>query len=251
MKTINFEDKWSAVALSFLIPGAGQLWIGSWQSIFWFVLAALLSVLLRNIFPSQSLLSIFCGSLSFIILGFFSAQQIKSFIERKQKHSMNPDIKEEVICKSIIDDKVEIGLSINVPLNRKKLWNIISNLEKFLVVDPLHKRVIIGNDQEIILEHQVLWYRFLRIGKILYWDEGYGYAFSDISSRGSKKGFPHVFYINITSENEETSKLNIRVKGKWTEKLIPKVLKQLWVKNICREHSLLLLSYLSKESRKN
>jgi len=248
MKANNFEDKWNAIALSFLIPGSGQLLVGSWQSIIWFALAALLSVVLRHVFPAQSILSIFCGALSFIMLGFFSAQNIKHFIERKQKRSMNPNIKEEMLCESIVDDKVDISLSIHVPLNRKRLWNIISNLEQFLIVDPLHKCVRIENEQKIILEHEVLGYRFLRFGKILYWDEGYGYAFSDISSRGSNKGFPHVFYINITSENEETSKLNIRVRGKWTDKWIPKFLRNLWLRNICREHSLLLLNYLSMQS---
>jgi|SRR5262249_12095951 len=95
----------------------------------------------------------------------------------------------------------------------------------------------------------------LRFGRILVWDEGAGYTFSDLSRHGGQTGFPHVFFVAIeplTGTAEEArnelgsaaaqplARLTIRVRGKWTCRIVPLWLGRLWAWLVCREHARLL-----------
>lgn len=253
---MNTTNKWTAFALSFVVPGAGHLWLGNWLCIVWFCLAAFLMVTLQNILLVPSALSITVNLFSFLCLGLLSAKHIENYYDSKQRALLHTEIHSEIICRELDTNKIYARIEIAIPISKNKLWEIISNLENFLCIDPFHSRIVIMGTRicqgtDIALEHQVLGFRFLRFGRILSWREGQGYAFSDLSAKGPRIGFPHVFFIEISplceKEKFNYSQLSITVKGKWTVRWVPRVLRHWWLNKICQEHALLLMKGLSYE----
>ena len=255
MSSTNITNKWTAVVLSFVVPGAGHLWLGNGFCVAWFSLTAIMLVVLQNIFPISTLCPGMVKFFSFLCLGLLSAIHAENCFESQEGKYIHPGIRSKVICRASDSNKVYARIEMEVPMLKDRLWEIISHLEQFLCVDPFHSRIVIKGatapGTDIVLEHQVLGFRFLRFGRILSWMEGRGYAFSDLSAQGKQSGFPHVFFIDIASSPEKEaipqSKLSITVKGKWTVQWIPHVLRHWWLNMVCREHALLLMKGLSFE----
>ena len=134
--------------------------------------------------------------------------------------------------------------SLTVAQSREQLWAQIRDLPRFLTIDPFHDQVTLMRDQpvvgvDLVLSHNAFGRRFLRFGKIIGWREGVGYTFSDLSARGPRVGFPHVFMVSIEPQ-DDVSRLTIRVRGRWTSRLIPVWLGRQWIRLVCREHARLL-----------
>ncbi len=146
--------------------------------------------------------------------------------------------------------KVDIEISLDLARSAADVWSLISDLPRFLTIDPFHDQVTLMRDQpavgvDLVLSHNALGRRFLRFGKIIAWREGSGYTFSDLSPRGPKHGFPHVFMINLqplvtSDEKLPLTRLTIHVRGRWTSRLVPVGLGRLWVWLVVREHVRLL-----------
>lgn len=69
---------------------------------------------------------------------------------------------------------------------------------------------------------------------------------SDLSARGCRRGFPHVFMIDVAPLNlpsnlpGEQSRLTITICGKWTSAWLPLSIGRWWLWAVCREHGRLL-----------
>ncbi len=246
------------MALSMVVPGSGYLWMGSGLALIWFGAAAVLTIILQKIFLQVSFLSVTVNFLAFAGLGFLCARQTEQDIERQQRKYIDPAMSSQIFCLQSGANKIHAQIEIDIPKSAEELWKIISDPEKFLCIDPLHSRVVVMGTcplprTDILLEHQILGFRFLRFGKILSWRLGKGYSFSDLSAKGPRFGFPHVFFIEISDLPEEKktnrrrSKLSIVVKGQWTARWIPRALRHWWLNKICHEHALLLMKGLSDE----
>ena len=143
---------------------------------------------------------------------------------------------------------VRLTLELGVPVSKERLWGFVADLRLFLTTDPYHRRVISMRDPivpgtHLAIEHGLLGFSFFRFGRLLSWREGSGYAISDLSARGSRHGFPHIFNVSIEPDAEfprDRSKLRIEVKGRWTARLIPISLRRWWLKLTCRWHLRLL-----------
>ena len=112
-------------------------------------------------------------------------------------------------------------------------------------VDPFHISIDLNESQIqqgtlFQLIHQAFGMRFHRVGRILKWQEGYGYAFSDLSPASPHGLFPHVFFVSVTPVAENVTCLKVQVRGKWMRKYAPRILIQLWLKYVCQEHARLL-----------
>ena len=139
---------------------------------------------------------------------------------------------------------VRLALELDVPVSKKRLWEFVSDLRTFLVTDPSHRRMIsmrkpLRPGDHLAIEHGLLGVSFFRFGRLLGWSEGNGYSFSDLSARGPRCGFPHIFEVAVETDREsprECSKLRIEVKGRWTAWPIPAVLRSWWLKFTCGLH---------------
>ena len=141
-------------------------------------------------------------------------------------------------------------MSLDVALSPTDVWALLSDLPRFLTIDPFHDRVTLMRDQpavgvDLVLSHNAFGRRFLRFGKIIAWREGSGYTFSDLSPRGPKVGFPHVFMIKLQSlaspdYQMPLTRLTIIVSGRWTARWVPVIVGRLWVWLVFCEHARML-----------
>ena len=143
---------------------------------------------------------------------------------------------------------VRLSMELEVPVSKERLWEFVSDLGTFLVTDPYHRRMIsmrkpLKPGDHLAIEHGLLGVSFFRFGRLLGWSEGNGYSFSDLSARGPRCGFPHIFEVAVETDREsprECSKLRIEVKGRWTARLVPIALRDWWLNFTCRRHLRLL-----------
>ncbi|MCI0360360.1 MAG: hypothetical protein L0211_17935 [Planctomycetaceae bacterium] len=244
-------SKWTAFMLSACVPGAGQLAARSWTCLPWFAVTAGLVAALTHFgqragtedWPST--VQIAAG----IVLCLLSAEHAKRLLEQGHGQSSHV-VSTKVSCAGGQRRSVDIAIDLIVKQSADRLWQQIRDLPRFLTIDPFHDKVILMRDSpaagvDLTLSHNAFGWRFLRFGRILAWRENSGYSFSDLSARGPHTGFPHVFEVQIEpvlepQDSPSMSRLTIRVRGRWTSRLVPVWIGRLWIRLVCLEHSRLL-----------
>lgn len=144
---------------------------------------------------------------------------------------------------------IRLKIEFEIKQVHAAVWERVRDLPRFGTIDPLHRRIdVLGprleRGSEIAILHGLLGVSFYRYGRILQWEEGRGYAFSDLSGRGFNTGFPHVFFIEVTPVRgayEPLTRLTIRIQGRWTARWMPAWLRRLWLFSICTIHRWLLI----------
>ncbi|HZN32187.1 MAG TPA: hypothetical protein VFB80_00160 [Pirellulaceae bacterium] len=245
-------NKWSAFLLSACVPGAGQLAAGSWTCLAWFLAAGLLAAGLLTIerFNANSAVWVLplkagCG----IGLCLLSAEHAKRLLETRPQAGRSTVV--AGACRSHSRGRaMHVEISLDMARGCEELWRLVSDLPRFLVIDPFHDRVTLMRDRpglgvDLLLSHNAFGLRFLRFGRIVAWHEGSGYTFTDFSSRGTASGFPHVFIVHMQpviggQGGAPLTRLSIHIRGRWTSPLAPAWLGRLWVWLVCREHARLL-----------
>jgi hypothetical protein len=244
-------SKWTAFLLSACVPGAGQLAARSWTCLPWFAVSACLVAVFAQLGkPADGAawpLAVQVGAGATLCL--LSAEHAKRLLEHGQGQNSQV-VSSLVSCAGGHGRSVDIAIVLTVKRSRESLWQQIRDLPQFLTIDPFHDKVILMRDSpavgvDLTLSHNAFGCRFLRFGRILAWRENSGYAFSDLSARGPRTGFPHVFDVQIEPLHEPQhsppmSRLTIRVRGRWTSRLVPVWLGRLWIRLVCLEHARLL-----------
>jgi hypothetical protein len=248
-------SKWTAFLLSACVPGAGQLAARSWTCLPWFAAAAcLVAVFAYGEHLGEEAawpLAVQFGAGATLCL--LSAEHAKRLLEQGQGRDSQV-VSTLVSCAGGHGRSVDIAIVLTVKRSPGNLWQQIRDLPNFLTIDPFHDKVILMRDSptvgvDLTLSHNAFGCRFLRFGRILAWREGFGYAFSDLSARGPRTGFPHVFDVQIEplpeplpspQHSPPMSCLTIRVRGRWTSWLVPVWLGRLWIRLVCLEHARLL-----------
>jgi hypothetical protein len=245
-------SKWTAFLLSACVPGAGQLAARSWTCVAWFTAAGILVAgwtfagqFLENWVAWMLPLQVGAG----MALCLLSAEHAKRLLEGS-RGATRSTIASPVCDSQSKGRKLDMEFSLDIPHSQADLWNLISDLPSFLTIDPFHDQVTLMRDQpakgvDLVLSHNAFGRRFLRFGKIIAWREGCGYTFSDLSSRGPKRAFPHVFMIQLqplspADAANPLTRLTVQVRGRWTSRVAPAWLGKLWVRLVCREHARLL-----------
>jgi len=232
MRATN-RDKWTAFVLSLAVPGAGQLFAGSGTFVLWLAAVIAIASLAGPVAPW-----------AIGLLSLFSAEHAKRCLELGQIRKGRGVVQSRIDCPMPRKNRVKLGIELAIPKPAAVVWAVVADLPRFLCVDPYHSRIVyLGKDRrpglELALEHRAFGFTIWRLGRLLSWREGAGYAFSDLSARGTASGFPHVFFVGIEPTDIGT-RLSVRVRGKWTAGWIPRPLVRLWLWYVCCEHARLL-----------
>jgi hypothetical protein len=130
--------------------------------------------------------------------------------------------------------RVTVLGEIELPMPVDRAWQHVRDFASFTTFDPFHARVhVVGGlprvGSSLRIDHRFGPVRLRRRGRILRWQEGVGYAFSDLSERGARRGFPHVYSYRVVPIGCHACRLSISVRGRWTAKLLPRWAAKLWV----------------------
>lgn len=129
---------------------------------------------------------------------------------------------------------VHAGLQIAIPLDAQDMWKKMLQFERFTTIDAFHRRVELKGAKrpgtKLKIVHGLGFFRLTRIGRILSWREDVGYSFSDMSRRGNKVGFPHIYAYDVKPVQPGVCILNVDVKGKWTARMLPRSIVKLWLR---------------------
>jgi hypothetical protein len=130
---------------------------------------------------------------------------------------------------------VDCWATLGLPLSARSVWGQIRDFARYSRQDIFHAEPMVEGGiarqgARIRLSHRYVGLRFERVGRILWWREGVGYAFSDLSRRGPRVGFPHVFAFRIEPVDAGHCRLHVRVRGRWTARAVPRFVARLWLR---------------------
>ena len=129
---------------------------------------------------------------------------------------------------------VDCRAAIDLPLSALSTWGQIRDFHRYARQDFFHAKIVVEGElprqgARLTLSHRYLGLVVARVGRILIWREGIGYAFSDLSTRGPRAGFPHVLGYRIEPISESRCRLHIQVRGRWTATHVPRWAAHLWL----------------------
>lgn len=117
--------------------------------------------------------------------------------------------------------RVDCRAVIALPMSAVTAWGQLRDFAKYASHDHFHAgfeveggRPLAGARLRIL--HRYGPFRVHRVGRIVRWTEGEGYAFSDLSTAGPRRGFPHVLSYRLEAVDERRCRLHLRVGGRWT-----------------------------------
>lgn len=144
---------------------------------------------------------------------------------------------------------VALRFHIDLPRPAAEVWPHVADLRRFACHDLFHRRLIVlaptlRPGAALAIEHAALGVRRMRFGRLLWWREGRGYAFSDLSARGPRHGFPHIFVVELDDRGERECRLRLSVRGRWTARLVPRPLARLWLRAVMAAHARILRTNL-------
>jgi hypothetical protein len=129
--------------------------------------------------------------------------------------------------------RVVCDATIELPISAGAAWGQLRDFQSSARHDPFHSKIWIeGNvpktGANLRIEHRYLLARATRVGRILRWEERVGFAFSDLREKFPSRAFPHVLSYRLEHLTNSTSRLRIRVGGRWTAP-IPRWLGRIWL----------------------
>ncbi len=249
-------SKWTAFLASLAAPGAGQLLSGHLSGVAWIAgSVSVLAAVAWGLSHAPPLAATIAMLLAGAAISLCSAEHAKRLVERRTFRRRNA-LPYTVKILPRRRRNVRMTMKVQSDEDAATVWRRVSQLEDFLTLDPFHYRIVLTRRQpaagvDVVLHHNAFGLRFMRFGKILYWRpwngrqtannaNAAGFAMSDLSQRGSKTGFPHVFFVEVSSREGGGSTLTIRVRGRWTSWLIPPVLANIWMAYVGYDHARLL-----------
>jgi hypothetical protein len=138
--------------------------------------------------------------------------------------------------------RVECRAAIELPVPSARAWGQLRDFTRFASHDYFYARVEVEGDvprtgATLRLTHRYLLPRVHRVGRILRWREwndahplaSAGYSFSDLSRRGPRCGFPHVFSYYLRAAGPSACRLEIVVRGLWTARAVPWWAVRVWL----------------------
>jgi hypothetical protein len=130
--------------------------------------------------------------------------------------------------------RVRLEHVVDLPLPAWAAWDELADVERFACLELFHRSLWIEGGRPraraaIRLRHGVPGLAFDRCGRILRWQPGRGWSFSDLSRRGPRLGFPHVFDVGLTPTGPGSCRLVLRITGLWTLRILPRPLALVWL----------------------
>jgi len=249
--TGRLSERWTGFWLSLAVPGSGQLLAQHPSCLAWFAAAVGIAASTAWLATFHTTLAVVANAVALVLLGLASAEHAKRCLEpqcRTADHVMA-----RVSCDCLRGSAVCMRIELEMRRPTAAVWRAVADFPRFACADPFHRRVIVlgkklSRGVPLALEHRAFGFTLWRFGKLLRWREGQSLAFSDLSARGPRHGFPHVFFVDVSSLDAERTRLLVTVRGKWTAAWVPHCLQRCWLGYVCREHARLLSAYLSTEA---
>ena len=129
------------------------------------------------------------------------------------------------------NNSIDAEHDIILPRSASYIWGQMRDWKWFMTRDPLHYQIDITNwgRREMMIDHRFLGISIKRRARLLRWNEGSGFAFSDLSKRGNDCGFPHVCEYTLHPIDDHSCRLTIAARGKWTANWVPLFARKLWL----------------------
>jgi hypothetical protein len=136
------------------------------------------------------------------------------------------------------DWRVAASRELVLPLSAAAAWGQMRDFARFIAIDPLHTRVRVGPPvpgrvgpagRPLVIPHRFLGLGPDRVGRVLRWEEGRGFAFSDLSRRGPRAGFPHICAYALRADGPGRCCLTVSARGVWTARWIPRWAAACWI----------------------
>ena len=129
-----------------------------------------------------------------------------------------------VLCRATVD----------VPASADAAWGQLRDFRRFAAQDFFHAAVRVGaggvrRGASLEIDHRFGPFAVTRVGRILQWQEGRGYSFSDLSRRHPLAAFPHVYRYRLLPAGPSVCVLEVTVAGRWTTPLWPRWAARLWL----------------------
>lgn len=134
--------------------------------------------------------------------------------------------------------RIDAHCVVQIPLPAARVWSSMRDVERFMMDDPLHAEVVFNSlppphrsfvGASMTIRHRLFGIGPDRIGRILTWREGRGYAVSDLSRRGVDRGFPHICAFDLVPRDDSSCTLTVSARGKWTATWVPRPIVRLWL----------------------
>jgi hypothetical protein len=130
--------------------------------------------------------------------------------------------------------RVECSARLELPLGAARAWGRLRDFRRFAAQDFFHTDVRVEGGipragAALEIPHRFGPFRVTRVGRILSWEEGRGYAFSDLSRRSPRAAFPHAYRYELHPLADDRCRLGISIRGRWTLRLLPRPLVRLWL----------------------
>ena len=132
------------------------------------------------------------------------------------------------------DGRVDCRAAVPLSVPARRAWGQLRDFRRYASHDYFHADVRVAGGvpragAAVRLTHRFGCFRVERTGRILRWREGDGWAFSDLSRRGPRSGFPHVFAARVEPAGDRRSTLHLTVAGRWTAEWVPLWARRLWL----------------------
>ncbi len=230
--------KWEAFWLSLLMPGAGQLWLGRWTGLAYLGAVGVLA-------SRPEMAPGWVWGAAGVALTLLSAERAKRRLEVERGERSGRRSESRVIDRDAPGRGIDLTIEVALDRPLAEVWVRMADLAEFVTIDPFHSRIIVMDEPlrpgaTLAIEHRAFGWRFFRFGRLLWWREGVGYAFSDLSPRGRSGFFPHVFTFAADEQSDGRSRLVVRVRGLWTSRRWPRWVGRGWFRYVAHEHARLL-----------
>jgi hypothetical protein len=130
-----------------------------------------------------------------------------------------------VVCRAVLE----------IPLSASVAWGQLRDFRRFAAQDYFHAAVRVDRGgvrrgARLEIDHKFGPFAVTRIGRIVQWTEGRGYCFSDLSRRGPRAGFPHVYRYRLRPAGPSRCVIEITIAGLWTAPALPRWIVRLWLR---------------------
>ena len=129
-----------------------------------------------------------------------------------------------VVCRAVIELPASAGVA----------WGQLRDFRLFAAQDFFHSAVRVDaggvrRGATLEIDHRFGPLAVTRVGRILQWQENAGYSFSDLSRRGPRYGFPHVYRYRLWPAAAGCV-VEVTIAGRWTLGAVPRWLVRLWLR---------------------